>query len=73
MLNDEKLASEGYHELMDKFNIQFIKQSGEVGYVADSINIAGIQNPVECIAKTPLLISTVKWIDLAAGHQVNNI
>ena len=26
MLDDDKLASEGYHELMIKFNIQFIKQ-----------------------------------------------
>ena len=70
MLNDEKLATEGYHELMEKFNIQFIKKSSDVNHAGDSYNTETLSHHVGFIAKTPLLIAAVKWIDLATGHQV---
>ena len=70
MLSDGKLASEGYHELMEKFNIQYIKHSGELSYGGDSSNTANYNNQVGFMAKTPLLIAAVKSIDLATGHQV---
>ena len=69
MLNDDKLASEGYHELMGKFNIQFIKKSGEVS-CSDPSSPVNYNNQAGFISKTPLLIATVKGIDLATGHQV---
>ena len=67
MLNDEKLASEGYHELMSKFNIKFIKDSSEKSFSCD-LDIA--KSYLSYITKTPLLIGVVKWIDLITGHQV---
>lgn len=68
MLDDDKLASEGYHELMIKFNIQFIKDSSEGSFSSDLENNSN--NHMGYITKTPLLIAAVKWIDLATGHQV---
>ena len=70
MLNDEKLAAEGYHELMEKFNIQFIKNSSDLNNAGDSYNTEILSHYIGYIAKTPLLIAAVKWIDIATGHQV---
>ena len=73
MLNDEKLGVEGYHELMEKFNILFIKQSSDINLSGDSLNAQHPTNHVGFIAKTPLLIAAVTWLDVATGHQVRKI
>ena len=67
MLSDDKLASEGYHELMINFNIQYIKNSSECSISNDS-TIS--KSYLGYITKTPLLIAVVKWINLVTGHQV---
>ena len=47
MLSDDKLATEGYHELMENFNIEYIKKSvglpteASPDYVNASINAVG--------------------------------
>ena len=72
MLNDDKLAAEGYHELMENFNIEFIKKSGEGEICGDTNNTGLGKNQIGCITRTPLLIAAVKAVDLARGHQVYN-
>ena len=67
MLNDDKLASEGYHDLMINFNIQSIKNASEV---TASKDLDTSKSYLQYITKIPLLIAAVKWIDLATGHQV---
>ena len=72
MLNDDKLSSEGYHGLMEKFNIEFINKSV---YESNEDNHTSNKEVADngdggLIVKTPLLIAAVKWIDLATGHQV---
>ena len=71
MLHDDKLASEGYHELMINYNIQFIKDSSEGSFSKDLEKNS--YNHIGYITKTPLLIAAVKWIDLATGHQVCSV
>ena len=74
MLEDEKLFAEGYHELIDTYNIKFVKQYGE--RVAEgetsacSKKAVGSNADIGFLVKTPLLIAVIKWIDLATGHQV---
>ena len=70
MLSDDKLAAEGFHELMENFNIEFIKKSGEGGNFGDANNTGLGKNQIGCITRTPLLIAAVKAVDLARGHQV---
>ena len=70
MLSDDKLATEGYHELMENFNIEFIKKSGEGENYGDANNTGLGKNQIGCITRTPLLIAAVKAVDLARGHQV---
>ena len=70
MLSDDKLAAEGFHELMENFNIEFIKKSGEWGNFGDANNTGLGKNQIGCITRTPLLIAAVKAVDLARGHQV---
>ena len=72
MLSDDKLAAEGYHELMENFNIEFIKKSGEGENFGDANNTGLGKNQIGCITRTPLLIAAVKAVDLARGHQVYN-
>ena len=70
MLSDDKLATEGYHELIEKFNIQFIKKSREISHAGDLSTDVNNINQVGFVVKTPLLIAALKGIDLATGHQV---
>ena len=73
MLDDEKLSSEGYHELMERFNVKFIKKSEyELNVAHEGFKTATTYSShVGYMAKTPLLIAAVKWIDFANDHQVN--
>ena len=75
MLSDDKLAAEGCHELMENFNIEFIKKSGEGENYGDTNNTGLGKNQIGCISRAPFLIAAVKAVDLARGHQVykNNL
>ena len=73
MLDDEKLSSEGYHELMERFNVKFIKKSEyELNVGQEDFKTTSRYNShVGHMVKTPLLIVAIKWIDIATDHQVN--
>ena len=73
MLDDEKLSSEGYHELMERFNVKFIKKSDYESNVGqeDFKTALRYNNHVGHMVKTPLLIVAIKRIDFAIEHQVH--
>ena len=76
MLEDENLSAEGYHELIDTYNVKFVKQYGESAAEGEtsafSKKATGSNADIGFLVKTPLLIAVIKWIDLSTGHQVRD-